>query len=75
MYLELNEKIERMSKVVYSIFVEASVVGLLLPPLLITLVNYFIYDLKSESFALPTPVMYVNDHLKDTNSKKKMLHS
>lgn len=60
--MELNEKIERMSKLVYSIFVEASLVGLVIPPLLITLVNYFVYDLSEESYFLPTPVMYVTDH-------------
>lgn len=62
MYMELTEKIERMSKLVYSIFVEASLVGLVIPPLLITLVNYFVYDLSEESYFLPTPVMYVTDH-------------
>lgn len=72
MYVELNEKIERMSKHVYSIFVEASLVGLVMPPLLITLVNYFIYDLSEESYFLPTPVMYVNDHFKHYFVGKKL---
>lgn len=59
MYNEINEKIERTSKLVYTIFVEASIVGLIVPPIIITLVNYFIYDLKEQSYFLPTPVMYV----------------
>lgn len=63
MYMELTEKIERMSKLVYTIFVEASLAGLITPPMLITLVNYFIYDLNDESYHLPTPVMYVSFHL------------
>lgn len=61
MYNEMNEKIERISKLVYSIFVEASIAGLVVPPLLITLVNYFIYDLKEDSYFLPTPVLYAID--------------
>lgn len=61
MYTELNEKLERMSKFVYTVFVEASLAGLIIPPLLITLVNYFIYDLSEESYFLPTPVMYVRE--------------
>lgn len=64
-YNEMNEKIERISKLVYTIFVEASIVGLVLPPLLITLVNYFIYDLKDESYFLPTPVKYVVQYRND----------
>lgn len=52
-----------MSKLVYSIFVEASIAGLVIPPIIITLVNYFVYDLKEESYSLPTPVMYVKQHL------------
>lgn len=59
MYIEMNEKVERISRLVYTIFVEASMAGLLIPPLLITLVNYFVYDLNEESYFLPTPVMYV----------------
>lgn len=75
MYLELNEKIERMSKFVYTIFVEASVAGLLIPTMLITLVNYFVYDLKDDSYALPTPVVYAKGHHGYEPIIKKLLKS
>lgn len=58
-YVKVNEKIERGSKIIYCILPEISFAGVVIPPLLITSVNYFIYDLKDESYLLPFPVMYV----------------
>lgn len=42
----------------YFIMAKMSVVGTVLPALMLTLVNYFVYDLRDESYFLPFPVMY-----------------
>lgn len=57
-YKELIEKIERLSEIFcYALLIT---LGFLMPPaLLFTIVNYFIYDLKGESFYLLYPIMYV----------------
>lgn len=60
MYIKVNERIEQWNKIIYCISAEISCAGVVLPPLLITSVNYFIYDLKEESYLLPFPVMYVS---------------
>lgn len=49
MYDELNAKIERLCKWLYIALVRVALAGTMLPPLLITLVNYYIYDLGDES--------------------------
>lgn len=59
-YAEIIEKIERLSKVFcYAMLIT---LGFLMPPaLLFTIINYFIYDLKNESFYLLYPIMYVQN--------------
>lgn len=52
----LNVKIEKMCSVMYFVFVDGSLVGLLLPAFLKTIVN-FLHGLKEKSFILPIPVM------------------
>lgn len=56
-YDEVNEKIERWNKMIYFVTAIVSCAGVILPPLLITTVNYCIYDLKQESYLLPFPVV------------------
>lgn len=57
MYTELNEKIEQITKWIY-IGIQVSIVSTVLPPLLQSLTNYFIYDLHDESFQ-EIQMMYV----------------
>lgn len=59
MYNEMSEKIEKVSEILYFVLVKMTVPGVLLPSCLITIYNYFILDLKDESFFLPFPIAYV----------------
>ena len=63
-YIELNEKIEFICKLLHVVSVHLTVNGVMVPQLLITVINYFIYDLKDESYFLSFPVMlgYVQVH-------------
>lgn len=45
-----------------------SAVGTIAPALLLTVVNYFVYDLGDDSYFLPFPVMYVH-HFKFDKSR------
>lgn len=59
----LNVKIERISKLIYFLVVKLTLLGVLLPALFITLINYFIYDLKDESYYLTFPIAYVGSSI------------
>lgn len=59
-YVELIEQIERMTEVFYFALAKVSVSGCFLPAFLITVINYFIYDLGEKSFYLTVPVMYAS---------------
>lgn len=59
-YDELNENNERISEKIYFYMVKMSLVGFLLSPLLTTVTNYYVLDLKEESFLLPAPLTYVS---------------
>lgn len=56
-YVELIEKIERMAELCYFALTKVSVNGAFLPAFLITVVNYFLYDMGEKSFYLTVPVM------------------
>lgn len=56
---ETNENVEKICKVVYFLMVQMTLQGTMFPLLCITLVNYFILDLKERSFFLPIPVRWV----------------
>ena len=58
LYIESNEKVEKFYESYQFAIVKLTYASLLLPPMLITTVNYFIYDLKDESYFLGIPVMY-----------------
>ena len=58
-YMDLVAKIERMTQLVHFALVELTFPGVLIPALLITVINFFIYDLGDKSFFLPFFVMYV----------------
>lgn len=57
LYAALNERIERISKLVYFCLTYLSAPGALLPPFALSVVNYFVYDLGDESFYLTYPSM------------------
>lgn len=59
MYIELNDKIERIFKLLHFLFVEMSIIGVVLPAAVITIINFYVYNLGDESFFLPCPAMYV----------------
>lgn len=57
MYTTLNGYIEKLPKISFILAINLTV-GSILPIVLVTLVNYFIYNLHEESFILPAFVMY-----------------
>lgn len=54
-YTQWNEKIEQMSKIAKFIFIYVAVVNIIITPILITIVRYFIFGLEEESFYLFYP--------------------
>lgn len=62
MYIELNVKMERMTKLTYFLFVQLSVPGVMFPALFITSINYFVLDLGNESLFLPFFMMSVTNY-------------
>lgn len=69
-YKKLNEKIEKFCKRTYIALIQLTTAGSVLPSVLLSTVNYLIYDLKEESFQLPTNNMYANQ-MKITNYSKE----
>lgn len=57
MYIELIEKIERLTQLIYIGVVKLTIPGVIIPALSLTLINLFVYDLGDDSFFLPFPVM------------------
>lgn len=58
MYREMIEQIEKGTKLARFALVNLTGPGTILPALLVTLGNYFVYGLGDDSFFLPCPVMY-----------------
>lgn len=58
-YKDTCKRIEQMSDVISFLFIKLSIPGIIFPSCLITANNYFVKDLKEESFFLPSPVVYV----------------
>lgn len=56
-YVKLNEKTEFTSKLIHFLFTRIAVAVIQLPVLIITLINYYINDLKEESYLLAFPIM------------------
>lgn len=55
MYDNVNEKIEKLSKIMYIVLVKVNVAACNISPLIATIVNYYIYKLDAESFYLTSP--------------------
>lgn len=60
MHNELNENVERLCGKIYFFVVKVSFVGLVLIPLVTTILNYLVGDMNEESYALPSPITYVS---------------
>lgn len=58
-YVELKKDIDLTCKLLDMTIVKLTFIVVLVPPLLISAVNYFIYDLEDESYFLICPIMYV----------------
>lgn len=58
-YEEMNAKIEKFSKRLYQTLMGLIILTILLPAICVGLVNYYILDMKKESFDLPIPMTYV----------------
>lgn len=70
-YNQLNKQIERMSRLIKILVLKLSGSSVMVLPLMLTLVNYFVFNLGSKSFFLPFPIMYVNFRKDNFNRKVK----
>lgn len=59
-YTNLNKKIELLSKIYYFFVVKLTMPGVLMPSFVLTIVNYFVYNLENDSYFLPMPIVYVS---------------
>lgn len=59
MYIALNAKIERLFDFIDIFLAKLTVAAFPLFAVLLTLVNYFVLDFGTESYYLPTPMLYV----------------
>lgn len=50
MYTEMNNKIERFSKLVYFLMAKLTMIAAIVPPAIKTYVNYYVNNLGDESF-------------------------
>lgn len=58
-YKKLNRKIEKFSKRMYHAMIILFVFGCFIPAICVCCVNYYVLDMKDESFDLATPMTYV----------------
>lgn len=58
-YCNLNDQIERWSKVFYFVVVKLTMSGIILPIVFVTAINLFLYKLGDDSYFLPFPIVYV----------------
>lgn len=66
-YGKINARIDRMSKICCIILVEFSMPAIVIPSTLLTLVNYFVFNLGDDSYMLTMPVLYVVEQRKKQN--------
>lgn len=59
MYTIINAKIEKSSKHLNWALIKINIPIGFLPPIISTIVIYYILDLGSDSFIMPVPMMYV----------------
>lgn len=63
-----------MSNVLYFFVAKASVAGVVLPPLIVTITNHLIFNLEDDSYVLPIPMMYVHVHKHEKFKTKTIFH-
>lgn len=69
MYIEMNENIEKLSRLMHIALVMGTIIGLCAATLIMTAINYFVNDLEEESYYLPFPVLYVAITIPNVNKK------
>lgn len=57
-YIEVNDKIEFVSKIYDIAILKLTPIGVVIPSAMLTVANYFVYDLGEASYFLPNQVMY-----------------
>lgn len=60
MYRELNENIEKLSKIIHTSLVKLTIPGAILPFFLVSIFKYFTSETKEGVFRLPYPMMYIS---------------
>lgn len=58
-YCNLKQKIELFSEIYYIGVVKLSMSGVVLPSVVSSFINYFIYNMGEDSFFLSYPIVYV----------------
>lgn len=71
-YVDLNARIERMSEIIRCLLVTITLIGVVLPPPIITGINYFIYDMGDESYFLTLRLLSVTLKLKSHTKSNKI---
>lgn len=59
MFIEIDEKIDRMANIVYFVGAKLSFLVIGTTDAIVTSVNYFIKDMGDESYFLASPLLYV----------------
>lgn len=59
MYEKLSQNIEHLSKWFYITTMILAIGVAMLPTTLMSMINYYVYDMGDESFEIPSPMMYV----------------
>lgn len=62
MFLDVDENIEKWSKIVYFVSVILSPISLILPNIILSFYTYFTTDLRENAFVLLIPMWYVHLH-------------
>lgn len=56
LYIEMNERIEKISKILYFTIIKVTLPALMIPNLVVSFFLYFSTDLENEAFILPFPI-------------------
>lgn len=69
LYHKLNQKIEKVSKQMDLVLVKVSVFIPFASAFVMSMANYYIFDMKEDSFYLPCPIWYDHLMLDDKSNK------
>lgn len=59
-YEEVNQKVEKWTKILYFVLMNVSLPGIMMPNFVISYFLYFSTDLEVEAFRFPFPIWFVN---------------